>query len=286
MEMTSSILSFFIFSFVGWCYESFLCSLYKYGHFINRGFLLGPCCPIYGAGAMLCWLLFRSVDSLPLLFLASALCCSAVEYFTGWALERAFHAKWWDYSTVPLNLHGRVCFRGAVLFGLMCVLICREIEPALFTLLNRLPLGLVAGICVICCALLAADLTTAIISWQKLNAHLEAIRAEAFDRSNQNLGLLSETLIEKSPVQIEAITSGLHVWADNWTLFIRKAELRFLNAVPDMRIPRYEKLLNMLKLKEYVARLFEDCHDVTGFEREPSASGSTECYTVEVKQNV
>ena len=256
MTGISVVLSFFVLSCLGWCYESFLCSLYKYGHFINRGFLLGPCCPIYGAGAVICWLLFRSVESLPLLFLASALCCSVLEYVTGWSMERMFHARWWDYSSVPLNLHGRICFRGAVLFGLLSVLACKGIVPVLLSLLGRLPVWVAGGTCALFCALLVMDLIAAVLSWNKLNAQLEALRLAAFERTNKNMEQLSDALAEKSPIQIEALNNGLHVWADNWTLFIRKAELRFLNAIPDIHIPRFEPLLHWLKIKRYMAGIF------------------------------
>ena len=86
-----------IYSIIGWVYESTICSI---GHrkLINRGFLNGPYCPIYGTGAVLV-----------LLFFAGALVTCSLEYLTSWLMEKLFHARWWDYSKRKFNIGGRVC---------------------------------------------------------------------------------------------------------------------------------------------------------------------------------
>ena len=127
-------LLFLIYSAVGWLCESVYCSVPAH-KFINRGFLNGPLCPIYGVGALLADALLTPVAwSLPLLFLGGAIVTSVLEYFTGWLLETLFHAKWWDYSNKKWNLHGRVCLRNSVLFGLMCVILLRVLHPLLLGL--------------------------------------------------------------------------------------------------------------------------------------------------------
>ena len=108
-------LSFVAYSFLGWCCETTYCSIGA-GHFINRGFLSGPVCPVYGFGAMAVILLLEPVkNSAALVFLLGMAVASVLEYITGWLLETLFHTKWWDYSTYRFNIHGRVCLRNSLM---------------------------------------------------------------------------------------------------------------------------------------------------------------------------
>ena len=117
------ILLFTIYSLLGWVCESTYCSILA-KKLITRGFLNGPFCPIYGVGALLIVkLLSPFSDNLVILFFASLLLTSLLEYLTGFAMEKLFHAKWWDYSGWFLNFKGRVCFWGALGFGAMSVLL-------------------------------------------------------------------------------------------------------------------------------------------------------------------
>ena len=107
----SLVLLFFMYSFAGWCMEVVL-KYIQYHRFINRGFLTGPICPIYGTGALL---ITAAIDGLSryesaygTTFAISFVLCGAVEYLTSYFLEKRFHARWWDYSGKPMNLHGRV----------------------------------------------------------------------------------------------------------------------------------------------------------------------------------
>ena len=115
--LSALFLSFIVFSFIGWLYESTICALANYGHFANSGFLLGPCCPIYGVGSLACWFLLRDIPNVAAQFAAAALVCSAIEYGVGAALEQITGARFWDYSKFPFNINGRVCLYGAALFG-------------------------------------------------------------------------------------------------------------------------------------------------------------------------
>lgn len=99
--LSALFLSFIVFSFIGWLYESTICALANYGHFANSGFLLGPCCPIYGVGSLACWFLLRDIPNVAVQFAAAALVCSAIEYGVGAALEQITGARFWDYSSSP-----------------------------------------------------------------------------------------------------------------------------------------------------------------------------------------
>ena len=112
------VLLFFITAFIGWLWEVGLFWFTNHA-FVNRGVYRGPYLPIYGAGGILLCFLLRRLGKKPLwVFLLSALVCSGLEYFTGWFLEYLWGIRWWDYSGHALNLNGRICLVGTVVFGL------------------------------------------------------------------------------------------------------------------------------------------------------------------------
>ena len=126
-----------IYSIIGWVYESTICSI---GHrkLINRGFLNGPYCPIYGTGAVLVLLVLGRIQNPVLLFFAGALVTCSLEYLTSWLMEKLFHARWWDYSKRKFNIGGRVCLIGAVVFGAFSVVLVLVLHPFVKSLTDRL----------------------------------------------------------------------------------------------------------------------------------------------------
>ena len=91
-------LAFLVYSFLGWVCETVYCSIGQ-RKFVNRGFLNGPLCPVYGFGAVAVLLFLRPLrENLLLLFFGGMILTSVIEYITGFALEKLFAAKWWDYS--------------------------------------------------------------------------------------------------------------------------------------------------------------------------------------------
>lgn len=129
---------FFVYAFFGWCTEVIYAAL-KTGKFINRGFLNGPVCPIYGAGVVLVLLALTPVaDNFLLLFLCGALLCSALEFVTGFVLEKLFHRKWWDYSDKHFNLLGYICLSMSLIWGIACLLVVDVLHPAIASLIGKL----------------------------------------------------------------------------------------------------------------------------------------------------
>lgn len=131
--------SFMTYSFAGWVWESVFCSLGKYHRLINRGFLNGPYCPIYGSGAMLANYLLNDIRNPLALFLSSGALCCTLEYFTSYAMEKLFHARWWDYSDKPLNINGRVYIGGFLAFGAGCTYMVDQVDPRLRGALLKVP---------------------------------------------------------------------------------------------------------------------------------------------------
>lgn len=129
------VIMLFLFSILGWGMEVTL-KFIQYHRFINRGFLIGPYCPIYGFGVIgvtiLVGGLLGRAGTYPETFMAGFVICGFLEYMTSLYMEKMFHARWWDYSNKPMNLHGRIWIGNLILFGLASVIIVKLIDPHYF----------------------------------------------------------------------------------------------------------------------------------------------------------
>lgn len=124
-------LLFFIYAVAGWIMETICCWIGQ-KKLTNRGFLVGPYCPIYGFGGLIMTLcLYRYERDIPVLFCMSMFLCSILEYFTSWIMEKMFHARWWDYSHKRFNVEGRICLTNAILFGVLGIFVVHFISPFL-----------------------------------------------------------------------------------------------------------------------------------------------------------
>lgn len=135
------IILFFIFSILGWLMKTTL-KYIQFHRFINRGFLIGPYCPIYGFGTVAITAIINHFFPVIAMtwsgtFLMGAIVCGALEYFTSFILEKCFNARWWDYSTKPYNIHGRVWLGNIILFGLASMFIVKVIDPIYFDFIAR-----------------------------------------------------------------------------------------------------------------------------------------------------
>ncbi|MBR1377005.1 MAG: putative ABC transporter permease [Bacilli bacterium] len=113
------ILLFLIYSVIGWTMEVVVSLVYRH-RFINRGFLIGPCCPIYGFGGLFITIfLTRYKDDMLVFFVMTMFICTILEYFTSYIMEKLFKARWWDYSQKKFHINGRVCIDA--MFGFAAV---------------------------------------------------------------------------------------------------------------------------------------------------------------------
>lgn len=139
LDLSRTFLVFIACSFIGWCSEVLYVGIFSEHKFVNRGFLHGPICPIYGFGGIV--VLFGLApwkDTWIPLFFASMILTSTLEYTTSWLLETLFHTKWWDYSNRFCNINGRVCLLNSILFGIMGILGQHYLRPFLFGLVLML----------------------------------------------------------------------------------------------------------------------------------------------------
>lgn len=177
ITLCNYILWFLFYSFVGWVYESILCSTSQ-RKLINRGFLNGPYCPIYGSGAVAVIVCLGSQDNIITLFLLGAVLACTIEYITSWALEKMFHARWWDYTNRKFNIKGRICLIGAVVFGLFSVFLIKIIHPYVAELTYKIPENIRVWITLILSSLIITDLVVTVINILKFNEKLHQAQIE------------------------------------------------------------------------------------------------------------
>ena len=129
-------LLFIIYSILGWVMEV-INALFTLKRFVNRGFLIGSYCPIYGCGAVLITLLLtRYKNDFVVFFLMSILLCGTLEYLTSYIMEKFFNLRWWDYSEKKFNIDGRVCIDTLLPFGLLGILIMYILNPVFINIIN------------------------------------------------------------------------------------------------------------------------------------------------------
>ena len=166
---------FFIYAFIGWCSEVAFAAV-DTGKFVNRGFLNGPVCPIYGFGVLTVLAVLSPLkDNILFLFAGSVILTSVLEWLTGWILEKLFHQKWWDYSDLPFNINGYICLKFSLMWGFACLLVIKVIHPVICNLAEFMssPAGrILMGIFI---AVLTADITATVQSILRLNRQLKQI---------------------------------------------------------------------------------------------------------------
>ncbi|MDD6012309.1 MAG: putative ABC transporter permease [Oscillospiraceae bacterium] len=133
------ILLFFFYSAAGWCLETTYCSIGE-KRFINRGFLTGPLCPIYGTAALVMTILiYNPFRDRPLLvFVLGIILCDLVEYITSFLMEKLFAARWWDYTYEFMNIRGRICLKHSLYWGVISIVFVDVIHPAVENLYSRI----------------------------------------------------------------------------------------------------------------------------------------------------
>ena len=175
LDIYIEILTFFAYGFIGYIAEVIYCSVGK-GHFVNRGFLYGPCIPIYGFGGIAISIILTRLKTLPfaplIIFISSSIIASIVEYIGSWALEKLFAVKLWDYSNKRWNINGRICIRNSTLFGLMGLIAVYLVEEPFQEFLYKLPFSVRRITSLILLALFSIDF---ILSTMKMSSFKNAL---------------------------------------------------------------------------------------------------------------
>lgn len=191
------IIMVFLYSCIGWLMEVIL-KFIEYKRFINRGYLIGPYCPIYGVGVGIITITvnhFIRTGNCSEIFLIGMVICGIWEYFISWAMEKLFHARWWDYSQRPMNLNGRIWMGNLIAFGLGSVIICKWMNPKFLGWIEKCP-NTVNFISAICIVIVVA--TDYFISIRLMGTIKEEIDAREEDNSEEISLKVREILKSKS----------------------------------------------------------------------------------------
>lgn len=243
MQVITYLLYFFIYAFLGWCTEVSFATL-KTGKFVNRGFLNGPVCSIYGFGMIFVLLLLTPIkNNLLLLFIGSLLVATTLEFVTGFVLEKFFHRKWWDYSKEPFNIKGYICLRFSILWGLCCLFVIAVIHPLIEKLVGIIPdVGKI--IILILCGI-----------YYLIDNIVTVLQIIKYNKIVQKLTLLTKTIKTEEVAKVLRISSdkiGENI--SDATIFVNKEINLLVNKIKNLRLvkafPKLEFKVEKVKTKE------------------------------------
>ncbi len=248
---------FFLYAFLGWCTEVAYAAL-DLGKFVNRGFLNGPYCPIYGIGVLIVLVILTPLKrNVFLLYIGSVLLTSILEFLTGYVLERVFHNKWWDYSGYPFQIKGYVCLKFSVLWGFACSFIVLVFHPIALSFLRIIPKML--GICSLTALsfLCAVDCIFTVGNILKFNKRLR-IMEEIAEKIREISDEIGENIYEKTTLAIEKKEAYEELSVRYRELAEKKirGHDRLLKAFPGMRSKKYND--SLLKLKERLKHMAQN----------------------------
>lgn len=181
---------FMVYAFLGWCTEVAYAAL-DTGRFVNRGFLNGPVCPIYGCGVVIVVSLLTPLkENLAILFIGSLILTTLLELLVGWGLETLFHHHWWDYSMYPFNFKGYICLKFSILWGLACTFVMDVFHPFIMKLIRIIPHIVGVVILIILIVLFIADCIITVSTVLKFNKRLRLLEdlQQQLDRLSVGIG--------------------------------------------------------------------------------------------------
>lgn len=192
---------FFIYAFLGWCVEVSFVAITR-GKVVNRGFLNGPVCPIYGVGMVgILYALEPLKDNAIVLFIGGVVICSVLELFTGWVLDKIFHMRWWDYSENKFNIGGYICLEFSILWGLGSMIMVNMIHPMIYGVVRRIPLIVIYVLLVIFAIAFIVDIIVTvkeIVGFKKSLGQLEKIADGLKDIGDQLKDVVGNSAITVS----------------------------------------------------------------------------------------
>lgn len=188
-------LLFLFYSFLGWILEMVVCSIAD-KKVVNRGFLIGPYCPIYGSGCLLIISLLHKYQDDPFtLFIMAVIVCSLLEYFTSYIMEKLFKARWWDYSDRRFNINGRICLDNLVLFGVLGLLIFYVANPFFGGLIDRFNDTVLMVVAIVLFVVFIVD---GIISLKVISGFKNVAKSIHKDSTDEITSKVRELLLEKN----------------------------------------------------------------------------------------
>ena len=268
------ILVFFLYCFLGWCFESTVVSVQQ-RHFVNRGFLRGPMLPIYGFGATILLHVSLPLYNHPVaLFFASMAAATVFEYVVGVIMEKLFKVKYWDYSEHRFQFQGRICLQSSLCWGFLGLILARVIHPPVEWIVAGLPFAALVIVDILLTAAFASDVAVSVrtaLDLARLLEELDELRAQGAELRQQlsesalvrltnlsyrvdeargewaeKMGDAREQLAEAKE-QILAQLDELHRSFSDRANGLGRTRKSMLRGNPTARSPRYDDVLQRLK---------------------------------------
>ncbi|MCX7951565.1 MAG: putative ABC transporter permease [Clostridiales bacterium] len=236
-------LCFIVYSFLGWLLEV-LYHIYTQKRFINRGFLYGPICPIYGFSAVLFIILLNPFKNNPIsVFLLGSLIASFLELITGYILDLLFNTKWWDYSNEKLNFKGYICARFSVYWGLIAVIFMDLVHPEVFKLINFINTRYGEKIYSVLFALILIDSVLTLNSLYELkNIYIEL--HDILSEIKSNMDKLNRSLPYDAKTKIENRIESLLEMRERVLNRISFKQKLLIRSYPTLRSKRFSNALS------------------------------------------
>ena len=276
MSIYYSILYFFVYGFLGWCTEVIFAA-FKQHRFVNRGFLNGPICPIYGVGVTLVIACLEAFQPhLLLLYISSVILVTVLEGVSGWAMAKLFHNKWWDYSKLPFNIGGYVCLLFSLIWGVACVFIVYFVHPLIHQVLSLIPHTAGIALIAILGIALLSDMIVTTSAIVKFNQYLELLKhitdelhaisnqigAELYQNVMHVLDMQESSRQKLDDVKLEVSEEirmqivELKTRAQNLGEKVPKPARRLLKAFPKLESRNYKAQLELFrqKLEQHLGR--------------------------------
>jgi len=245
-----NVLSYFLlYSFIGWVLESVLKTIIEKKP-VNSGFLHGPLCPIYGIGAIIMYLGLGMFKSYPVLvFISGFVILSIWEYFVGWALEKLFNTKYWDYSQNKFNIKGRVCLLNSFFWGVLGTIFTYIVHPFIESKIILVPQGILLYILIISYACLIVDATISIIKVKNITIKVAKLKeiGEMIKEKLEHLENLKENGTENKQTNIESLQNlidELKLKQTKLRLKLYRHARRLRKAFPTMKSEVITEILN------------------------------------------
>ena len=280
--MTEVLWLFMIYSLLGWGIEVVYHAV-TLGAVVNRGFLNGPVCPVYGCG-VICVLgvIKKAGESMgysgnietaspAVLFVVGITFATAIELIAGAALDKLFHARWWDYSREKFNFKGYICLRFSIIWGLIIAFVLRVIHPGIQSIVGLIPAGIGLIVLIIIYIVFVTDIILTTLAVLKLNKQLDAL-----DELQKSILLISEGMSEVIGTgtikTVEKLETGKEIAKGEYEQKKQKLEEllahmeksimynkmfgigRLFRAFPDMKHSKYQDIIDQIKnmIKEAV----------------------------------
>lgn len=247
---------FILYSFCGWLLESVYKTVLQ-KKLVNSGFLNGPFCPIYGIGALIMILVLGEFkNNIILLFFMSFIILSIWEYIVGFLLEKIFKTKYWDYSNVKFNIHGRVCLKNSIYWAILGVLFIDIINPLINKELNLIDEKIIIYSSLVISILIVIDCIISVISIIQIDNALKYIEElnEQIKDKLEEVKIITKT-IDKSKGSIQSIIDGLNKKREKFIRKLYRRIYRLKKAFPTMKSDKITEILNhKLDIKNRVKR--------------------------------